>query len=70
MNIILALAKYPEVQQKAQQELDEVVGDRLPNFDDRDSLPYIDALIYESLRWNPSLPAGKYALSSEHLHLI
>lgn len=43
---------YPEVQSKAQDELDTVVGDkRLPVFSDRDSLPYIDALVKEVLRW-------------------
>lgn len=42
---------YPEVQSKAQAELDKVVGDkRLPVFNDRDSLPYIDALVKEVLR--------------------
>ncbi|KAF4584991.1 hypothetical protein EYR40_001817 [Pleurotus pulmonarius] len=48
-----------EVQSKAQDELDRVVGDkRLPVFSDRDSLPYIDALVKEVLRWNPVAPLG------------
>jgi cytochrome P450 len=54
----------PEVQRKAQQELDEKVGrDRVPDFGDRDSLPYIDALIDELLRWFPILPLGTPHLS-------
>jgi phospholipid N-methyltransferase len=38
----------PEVQKRAQEEIDAVVGgDRLPNFDDRPSLPYIEAVFRE-----------------------
>lgn len=44
---------YPDVQRKAQMELDSVVGtDRLPCLEDRDKLPYINALVKELLRWN------------------
>jgi cytochrome P450 len=43
---------HPEVQQKAQEEIDQIVGkDRLPEFSDRQSLPYIDAIVKEVLRW-------------------
>ena len=53
------MALYPEVQKKAQEELDNVIGnDRLPEFSDRDSLPYINAVVKELLRWNPVLPLG------------
>lgn len=32
---------HPEVQRKAQAEIDAVIGnDRLPNFEDREDLPY------------------------------
>jgi cytochrome P450 len=48
---------YPEVQAKAQAELDAVVGrDRLPTFADRERLPYIDAVLKEMLRWGPVAP--------------
>lgn len=47
----------PSVQDKAQEELDRVVGkDRLPGFDDRDNLPYIEAIWKETLRWNTVAP--------------
>jgi cytochrome P450 len=50
---------FPEVQAKAQAEIDSVVGkDRLPDFGDRDSLPYIEAVICEALRWHPPVPLG------------
>lgn len=52
---------YPEVLAKAQAELDLVVGNtRLPNFGDRDSMPYIDALCHEIFRWSPAVPLGVY----------
>ncbi|XP_067003245.1 probable cytochrome P450 303a1 [Anabrus simplex] len=41
----------PEVQRRAQAEIDAVVGrDRLPLLSDRPNLPYVDALSLESLR--------------------
>jgi cytochrome P450 len=45
---VLAMVLYPDVQKKAQEELDRVVGsDRLPLFSDRPSLPYMEALAKE-----------------------
>ena len=53
------MSLYPDIQKKAQAELDTVVGpDRLPDFSDRDSLVYIDAIIKEALRWMPPAPLG------------
>ena len=47
----------PNVQKKAQEELDRVIGtDRLPLLSDRGSLPYVEALVKEVLRWHPILP--------------
>lgn len=55
----LAMLHHPEVQTRARQELDAVVGnDRLPTFDDEASLPYITAVVKEVLRWKPVTPAG------------
>lgn len=55
----LAMSVYPEVQKRAQKELDEVIGrSRLPRLEDRPNLPYINAVIKESLRWLPSVPLG------------
>ena len=59
LTFFLAMAKHPDVQEKAQAELDAVVGqDRLPEYADRASLPYIEAIISELLRWQPVLPLG------------
>lgn len=53
------MATYPHIQQKAQEELRTVVGpDRLPTCEDRDSLPYIQAIFLECMRWRPIVPLG------------
>lgn len=57
---ILAMMLYPEVQERAWKEIDAVVGtERLPNFEDRLSLPYVEAVLRETLRWHPVFPLGK-----------
>ena len=54
---LLCMLLHPEVQEKAQAQLDSVIGsDRLPEFDDKTSLPYIEAIVLESLRWHPVAP--------------
>ncbi|KAJ3503006.1 hypothetical protein NLJ89_g8629 [Agrocybe chaxingu] len=54
-----AMAKNPHVQKKAQAEIDRVVGaNRLPDFTDRPSLPYIEAIYREVMRSAPPLPLG------------
>jgi len=44
------MMRYPEAQHTAQAEIDQVIGDRLPDLNDRDHLPYVEALIKELLR--------------------
>jgi cytochrome P450 len=51
MTYILAVLIHPEVQKKAQEEIDSVIGpDRLPDFSDQDKLPYVNAVLKEVLR--------------------
>ncbi|TFY82421.1 hypothetical protein EWM64_g1591 [Hericium alpestre] len=53
----LAMSLYPEAQRKAQAEIDAVIGnERLPDFSDQDSLPYVGALVKEVLRWRQVVP--------------
>ena len=48
---------HPQVQIKLQAELDTVVGrSRLPDFSDKESLPYVNAVCKELIRWQPILP--------------
>ncbi|KAF9236656.1 cytochrome P450 [Melanogaster broomeanus] len=57
---------YPEVQRKAQAEIDAVVGsDRLPTIQDREQLPYISALVLELLRWFVIVPLGITHVTTE-----
>lgn len=54
LTLILAFAKYPWVQEKAQRELDRVCGaDRGPTWQDFADLPYVNAVVKEGMRWRP-----------------
>ena len=45
---MLAMTLYPDVQRRAQAEIDAVVGrDRIPKVSDRESLPYIACITNE-----------------------
>lgn len=53
---------HPDIQSQAQHEIDSVIGsdwERLPTFADRSSLPFVNAIVLELLRWNPAVPLGK-----------
>lgn len=52
---------YPDVQKKAQVELDSIIGPdhRLPRIADRENLPYVNALVKEILRWNSAVAIGE-----------
>ncbi|KAK0452140.1 cytochrome P450 [Desarmillaria tabescens] len=53
----LMMSLHPDIQKQAQAELDSVIGrDRLPSFEDRAQLPYIDAIRKEILRTHPPVP--------------
>lgn len=53
----MAMATHPDKLKIAQRELDSIVGfDRLPTMDDRETLPYVHAIVKETLRWHPPLP--------------
>ena len=57
MSFIRAAMNDPSIQRKAQEEIDRVVGnDRLPTFEDRNAMPYVTGIVWESLRWNPVAP--------------
>ena len=59
MVFIVATLVRPEIQTMAQKELDAVTGrERLPTFEDRSRLPFIDAICKEVLRWKPVTPLG------------
>ena len=54
------MSLYPDVQARAQEEIDRVVGkDRLPNGADRVNLKYVDSVMREVMRLNPVAPLGE-----------
>ncbi|KAJ7583303.1 cytochrome P450, partial [Mycena floridula] len=57
---IMAMAMNPEVQERAKEEIDRVVGaDRLASVSDVEHLPFTQALIKETLRCHPTVPFCK-----------
>lgn len=58
-SLVLHLAVNKSVQDKAHAELMNIVGaDRLPTFEDIESLPYIRACVKEMMRINPLIAPG------------
>ncbi|KIO27615.1 hypothetical protein M407DRAFT_62840, partial [Tulasnella calospora MUT 4182] len=58
-SFIRAMVLFPSVQEKAQAEIDRVVGSgRFPTFNDQTDLPFLHAVILETLRWNPVASFG------------
>ncbi|GJE93426.1 cytochrome P450 [Phanerochaete sordida] len=65
----LAMALYPEVQAKAQAEIDTVIGnDRLPRIEDRKDLPYIQAIMQEVFRWHPIVLVVPHVASEDDIY--
>ncbi|XP_078039429.1 putative cytochrome P450 304a1 [Augochlora pura] len=59
--LIKTMLHYPEVAKKVQTEIDSVVGTgRIVNWDDRKNLPYTEATIRESMRFETLTPLGVY----------
>ncbi|XP_048048082.1 cytochrome P450 1B1-like [Megalobrama amblycephala] len=55
--MLLLLVKHPSIQTKLQEQIDKVVGrDRLPSIEDRSNLAYLDAFIYETMRFTSFVP--------------
>lgn len=57
---------FPDVQERAQKEVIRVVGeDKIPTYNDRESIPIVDAVLREALRWFPVTPLAVWHATSE-----
>lgn len=63
----------PSAQTEAQAEIERVIGvERLPTYAERASLPYVEAVYKEVLRWQPLAPFGvphKYSSTKDDEYL-
>ncbi|KAL7940940.1 cytochrome P450 [Trichoderma barbatum] len=68
MAFTMAMILFPKVQQKAQEEIDRVVGsDRLPNYKDQENLPYCSAAAKEALRYFSVVPIATAHRTEEEI---
>ncbi|KAK5451326.1 hypothetical protein LTS15_008090 [Exophiala xenobiotica] len=59
LTLVMAFAKNPRVQKRAQEEIDKVCGtERFPLWSDFRDMPYINAIVKEGMRWRPVAVTG------------
>ncbi|KAG9316121.1 cytochrome P450 [Chiua virens] len=64
---MMAMVMFPDVQQKAQAEIDAVTGGgRMPDFTDRALMVYLEATYREVLRWCQVTPLGVPHMTTDH----
>ncbi|KFA77552.1 hypothetical protein S40288_09469 [Stachybotrys chartarum IBT 40288] len=70
LSFLLAMIKYPKELRKAQEEVDAVCGSsKSPTSNDIGRLPFIKALMDETLRWRPVAPGGvPHALTRDDIY--
>ncbi|KAJ0721985.1 putative cytochrome P450 [Helianthus annuus] len=59
--ILARMVLHPDIQAKAQSEIDRVIGGRPVTDSDLDSLPYVQAIVKETLRMHPPGPLLSWA---------
>ena len=67
----LMMALHPEIQRKAQAEIDAVVGtQRLPTMQDKESLPYLNCIIKEVMRVATIVPLMPHSLDVDDVRML
>lgn len=72
---IQAMIKYPHVQQRAQAEIDALLGadasemKRSPRWEDYAQLPYVAQIVKETMRWRPVTPLSFPHATNAGMHL-
>ncbi|KAK3561142.1 hypothetical protein QTP86_028290 [Hemibagrus guttatus] len=71
---LLLMMKHPDIQARVQEEIDEVVGrNRCPSINDRQNMPYTDAVIHEvqrSMDLTPTAVPHKMLYDTEYRNYI
>jgi cytochrome P450 len=64
-----AMMRFPDVQEKARKEIEAVIGvaDRLPMYEDLESIPYVRYLMKELWRWRPPVALGHPHITTQEL---
>ncbi|KAI1496457.1 cytochrome P450 [Biscogniauxia marginata] len=57
-SFVLAMLHYPDWQKKLQDEIDKVCEGACPQWEDREKLPLLRAVVKEVIRWRPPVPTG------------
>lgn len=66
---ILAMCHYPDWQRKLQAEVDMVCKGRCPQWEDREKMPMLRAVVKEVVRWRPPVPTGiPHALEKDDIY--
>ena len=66
---ILHMALNQNIQKRVQTEIDEVIGNRVPTYNDRNRMPYTQAVILEILRLATPIPVSvRSPLTDNHVN--